>query len=137
MIASPIAVELSVTAWNTGVSTEYGCLKPPTFALADIGSCLDGRPNCLIDFCQNRGECPSVLIYVPKISVAHREYQFYRQHWQYAFSSDIKVISSEAVDLPKRPVRQVTTRRKTNQGEQVGVEPSDPSTSSSDEDEAI
>ena len=137
MIASPIAVELSVTDWHAGVASEYGRLKPPSFALADIGSCLDGRPNCLIDFCQNRGVCPSVLIFAPKVSMVHREYQSYRQQWQYAFSSDIKVISSESVDLPKKNARPPTTRRKTNQGGKIEVKPSDPDTSSSEDDESF
>ena len=111
----PIAMEQSATSWRRGVSAEFGCFKPPSFALADIGSCLDGTPSCLIDFCQNRWGFPSVSLYAPKISAAHRAFQPYRQHWQYAFSSDIKALSSETAELPRRNAMP-TTRRKANQG---------------------
>ena len=136
MIAAPIDVELSVTSWRSVVPAEFGCFKPPSFALADIVSCLGGRRNWLIDFCQNRGESHTGILYAPKISSVRREFQSYRQHRQYAFSSDIKVLSSETVDLPRRNHRG-TTRRRTNQGGEIAVEPSDPDSSRSEDDEIL
>ena len=73
-----------------------------------------------------------MLLYAPKISAGRPEFQSYRQHRKYAFSSDTKVLSSETVASPRRNDRP-TTRRKTNQGGEIAVEPPGPVSSSSED----
>ena len=123
-MAYPLASDLFDKSVRSLVNAEVGRFKPPSPALADIGPCLDGIPNFLIDFPQKRGECPTALLYAPKISAVLLESQSYRKHWQYACSSDIIVIASEFADLHRR-AGWPCTRRDTAHGGKIAVVPSE------------
>ena len=106
-------MELGVTEWGDEVKTEFGVFRPPAYALADIGRCMDGKDNCLIDYCVRRGDSPTLLLYTPKTSVLHREARENCYQRQYSFSLGLKVLSTESVDVPKRQ-RQVAAKKKTS-----------------------
>ena len=131
-----MALELTVTYWHSPIETEFGIFQPPSYALADIGSCLDGKRNCLISYCQERGECPTMFLYVQKSAVVHRGIQGYPDHWQIAFQSGIQAIPPAYIQIPVKERRATTGKTPYPDGSKPADIP-EPDTSSSDDDDQM
>ena len=110
MSAPPLALVLTVAACHSPIETEFGMFQPPSYAMSDIGSFLEGENNFLTRYFQERGVFPTVLLYFPKISGESRESQGVHDHRNVAFQADIKANHSASINVPQQERKEATRK---------------------------